>query len=90
MDGNVDLGAHLESYVDRLIEEGGFASRDEVLREGVRLMEEREKAVWLADFDASIERAMADVEAGRVYSIEEVTDELRSKYRAMAEQRRQE
>jgi antitoxin ParD1/3/4 len=89
MDDRVDLGANLESYVDRLVHEGGFASRDEVLREGVRLLQERERAVSLADFDASIKRAIADSEEGRVYDLDDVIAPLVAKYEAMAKAREQ-
>lgn len=87
MDGQVNLGADLESYVEGLVREGGFASRDEVIREGVRLVWEREKAAWLADLDVSIRRGIADSEAGRVRDLDEVTARLRGKYQAMAKAR---
>lgn len=87
MEGHVDLGANLESFVDRLVQEGGFASRDEVIRESVRLLQEREQAAWLAEFDASIEQGLADIEAGRGRDLDEVVDELCAKYQAMADAR---
>lgn len=86
MDGHVDLGASLESYVDRLVQEGGFASREEVIREGVRLMAERKRAARLAEFDASIAQGVAESEAGGGRELVEVTDRLVAKYRAMAQE----
>ena len=39
---SVDLG-NLEQSVERLVASGRYSSKSEVLREGVRLVEEREK-----------------------------------------------
>ena len=80
---SVDLGKRLEATVNKLVKKGRYNSRSEVLREGVRLVEEREKR--LAELDAALERGMADSRAGRVHSAKEVFDELRVKYAAMAE-----
>jgi antitoxin ParD1/3/4 len=44
MPSSVALG-NLEGTVKRLVESGRYNSRSEVLREGVRLVEEREKAL---------------------------------------------
>ena len=44
----------------------------------------------LAALDAAIERGIADAEAGRVHSAEEVFDDLRTRYKRMAEDRRNE
>ena len=79
---SADLGHPLESFVAKLVESGRYNSKSEVLREGVRLVQEREAR--LAALDASIERGLADVEAGRTTPAEEVFDRLEAKYRAMA------
>ncbi|KYO51661.1 type II toxin-antitoxin system ParD family antitoxin (plasmid) [Tistrella mobilis] len=39
---NVSIGARWESFVDSVVEEGRYASASEVVREGLRLVEERE------------------------------------------------
>lgn len=85
MASSVDLGARLEEVVTDLVKRGRYNSRSEVLREGVRIIQEREAR--LAELDASIERAIADSEAGRVYDLEEVAGRLRAKYAAMARSR---
>jgi antitoxin ParD1/3/4 len=64
--------------VVRLVESGRYGSKSEVLREGVRLVEEREKR--LVALDAAIERGLADVEAGRTYALEDVANELNDRY----------
>ena len=79
---SADLGQQLEGVVSRLVKEGRYNSKSEVLREGVRLVEEREAR--LAVLDAAIARGLADVEAGRTSPAEEVFDRLEAKYRALS------
>ena len=79
---SADLGTHLEEYVNELVTKGRYNSKSEVLREGVRLVQEREAK--LAALDAAIARGLADVEAGRVKPAEEVFDRLEAKYKAKA------
>ena len=81
---SVELG-QLEDVVDRLVSSGRYNSKSEVLREGVRLVEEREKR--LEALDQALARGMADVEAGRLIPAEEVFEELRERYRQMAQER---
>lgn len=85
MASSANLGQHLEDYVSELIRTGRYQSRSEVLREGVRLVEEREKR--LVVLDAAIARGLADADAGRVTPVREVADRLAAKYRKMAEER---
>lgn len=77
---SAELGARLEAFVTKLVESGRYGSKSEVLREGVRLVEEREKR--LALLDAAIERGLADIETGRTHALEDVTDELLQRYGA--------
>ncbi|WP_095090634.1 type II toxin-antitoxin system ParD family antitoxin [Mesorhizobium sophorae] len=82
MPSSANLGRHLEQYVSDLLKDGRYQSRSEVLREGVRLVEEREKR--LAALDAAIARGLADADAGRVTPLETVAKRLRTKYQQMA------
>ncbi len=77
---SADLGKQLESYIQQLVENGRYGSKSEVLREGVRLVQEREAR--LAALDASIMRGVADAEEDRTYPAEDVFAELRSRYKA--------
>jgi len=79
---SAELGQQLESFITRLVETGRYGSKSEVLREGVRLIQDRE--AQLAALDAVIERASAASEAGRGKPASEVFDRLEAKYRAMA------
>jgi antitoxin ParD1/3/4 len=87
MPSSVDLGRELEKFVSGLIKSGRYNSKSEVLREGVRLIQEREAR--LAALDAAIARGLADVEAGRVKPLATVLDRLDAKYRAKAKERSQ-
>jgi len=75
---SADLGAHLEGVVNELVSTGRYNSKSEVLREGVRLVQEREAR--LAALDAALAKGIADADAGRVKPAGEVLDRLEAKY----------
>ena len=85
MASSVNLGEKLEATVDKLVSEGRYGSRSEVLREGVRLIQERETA--LKRFEAEIQKGLDDVAAGRTHPAEEVFEELLAELRAKLPQR---
>jgi len=82
---SADLGKTLEKYVTKLVVTGRYRSKSEVLREGVRLIQERETR--LAALDASIARGVADADMGRVKSTAEVFDNLETKLKAKVARR---
>ena len=75
---SADLGAKLEAVVNDLVANGRYNSKSEVLREGVRLVQEREAR--LAELDAALEEGLADIRAGRTIPAEEVFAELEARY----------
>jgi antitoxin ParD1/3/4 len=79
---SADLGVNLETYVNSLVDQGRYNSKSEVLREGVRLVQEREMRLTI--LDAAIAKGLADVEAGRVKPADHVFDRLAAKYAKMA------
>lgn len=78
MASSVNLGAQLEGFVSKLVKSGRYNSRSEILREGVRLIHERETR--LAALDASITRGLADADAGRVHDIDDIAAALDQRY----------
>jgi antitoxin ParD1/3/4 len=82
---SADLGEQLEKYVARLVKTGRYHSKSEVLREGVRLLQERETR--LATLDASIARGLADADQDRVRDARVVFDRLEAKYASAAKRR---
>lgn len=80
---SVDLGDKLESFVTGLVATGRYASEDQVLREGVRLIREREAR--LATLDEAIAKGIAAADAGESKPSAQVFDRLEAKYRAMVE-----
>jgi antitoxin ParD1/3/4 len=59
MPSSYTLGSHLEGLVRRLVESGRYASASEVVRDGLRLLEQRE-----ALHAAKLEALRADITAG--------------------------
>jgi antitoxin ParD1/3/4 len=78
---SVELGETLDRFVEDLLRGGRYNSKSEVLREGVRLIQERETK--LAALDAMIARGIADADAGRLTPMDEVFDRLEAKYKKM-------
>lgn len=74
---SADLGEQLETVVENLVKNGRYNSKSEVLREGVRLVQEREAR--LAALDAAIMRGIADADAGRVKPLDEAFAQLRDR-----------
>jgi antitoxin ParD1/3/4 len=60
------------------VQRARYNSRSEVLREGARMIEDREKR--LAALDLSIARGLADVVAGRLKPARDVLARLVAKY----------
>jgi antitoxin ParD1/3/4 len=78
---SADLGRQLESFVAKLVETGRYNSKSEVLREGIRLIQEREAR--LAVLDQALARGIEDAEAGRAKPLADVVARLERKYEGM-------
>ena len=75
----VELGPQLEQIVEDLIHKGRYRSKSEVLREGIRLVQDRE--AQLAALEAAIDKGIDDLEAGRLLTEDEVFPDLEVRYR---------
>ena len=73
---NVVLTEHHEEVIDRLVTSGRYQNASEVLREGLRLVEQREalEAATLAALQEAARIGFADIDQGRYHDVAE--DEL--------------
>jgi antitoxin ParD1/3/4 len=78
------IGDHFEGFIKQQIQQGRYASTSEVIRDGLRALEDRQKfrdmkLEWLR---SEVQKGM-DSGVGR--SIEEVADELKTRYQQWLE-----
>ena len=79
---SAELGETLEKVVADLVENGRYNSKSEVLREGVRLVQEREAR--FRELDAKIQAGLDDFVAGRSHPADEVFDRVRGRIAEVA------
>lgn len=73
---SADLGKPLEEFVENLVKSGRYGSKSEVLREGVRLVQEREAKQ--AALEALLQHAIASADRGDTIPADEVFAKLRA------------
>jgi antitoxin ParD1/3/4 len=61
------IGKHFEGFIERLIESGRYSTASEVIRDGLRLIEEREQSR-----EAKLEWLRAAIQEGLDSPVEEV------------------
>ncbi len=81
MPSSYTLGKHFENFVQTQLTDGRYNNASEVLRDALRLMEDRER--YLKALDMAVESGLADVAAGRVHEIDDVFDDLEARIAAM-------
>ncbi len=84
MPTSVALSPHFETFIRQQIDSGRYNNVSEVVRAGLRLLEERE-AEQAAKLQALREAIAVGLASGPDLSEEEVFDELEAKLQAMAE-----
>jgi antitoxin ParD1/3/4 len=77
------VGEHFEAFIKSQIQQGRYASASEVIRDGLRVLEDREKfrAMKLDSLRAAIQQG---ADSGPGIPAEEVFDRLAAKYERMA------
>jgi antitoxin ParD1/3/4 len=81
MGTHVSLGNHYEHFIHQMVENGRYNNASEVVRDGLRMMEERERRS--AALDSLLSQSRADAKAGRITPAEQVFDELEAEIRTM-------
>jgi antitoxin ParD1/3/4 len=80
MPSSYNIGSHYEALVRTLVESGRYASASEVMRDGLRLLEEREEQRQTKL--AALRRAIQEgVDSGPGIPAEEVFAQLKARYR---------
>lgn len=84
---NVVLTDHQALFVEQLVGSGRYQNASEVLREGLRLIEQREhdEATRLQVLREAVAIGIADVDAGR-YTVLDSASTLRSHIKGLADQ----
>lgn len=84
MPTSVALSPHFETFIRQQVDSGRFNNVSEVVRAGLRLLEERE-AEQVTKLQALREAIAVGLASGPDLSEEEVFDELEAKLQAMVE-----
>jgi antitoxin ParD1/3/4 len=87
MPASYALGNHFERFVAKLVKSGRFNSKSEVVREGLRLLldREHEREAKIAALRAAFRQGE---ESGPPIPADEVFDRLEAKYARMAARRK--
>ena len=86
MPTSVALGNHFESFIKQQLESGRFNNTSEVIREGLRMLEDQEKLRQLK-LEVLRSEVMKGVNSGSGKPADEVLDRLEKKYRKMSERK---
>ncbi|MFH4293535.1 type II toxin-antitoxin system ParD family antitoxin, partial [Acinetobacter baumannii] len=82
MPTSVSLSPYFETFIREQIESGRYNNTSEVIRAGLRALEEREQQIKLESPQSAV---TAGINSGESKSVEEVFGRLTHKYKKMAE-----
>jgi antitoxin ParD1/3/4 len=87
MPSSYALGDKFEKFVESLIKQGRYNSKSEVIRDGLRLLQdrERERAEKIKELREAFRQG---IESGGHIPADEVFAELKARYKKMARDRR--
>ena len=81
---NISLTPELEKFVQSKVDSGMYYSASEVIREGLRMLQEKEmlKQIKLEELRKEIQKGIEQAERGELVDGEEVFEKIRAKSRA--------
>ncbi len=82
---NVSLTPELEKYIQKRVKSGRYTTASEVVREALRLMEQKdeEREAALKEFRAEIDRRLAGLDRGEGIDGEKFFADLKKRTKAM-------
>ncbi|WP_428485414.1 type II toxin-antitoxin system ParD family antitoxin [Rhodopila sp.] len=83
MPGTYALDEYFDSFIQAQLASGRYTDANEVLRDALRLLEDRERR--LGALDDAIERGLVDIKAGRIHDLDEVCNELDKELAALSD-----
>ena len=83
---NISLPKGLESYVRQKVKSGQYSSASEVVREGLRDMQVRERQI--AEVRREVQKGLDDLDAGRYITGEEFKARMRKRLGELARRKR--
>lgn len=86
MDQRFDLDPDTVSALDGIVETGPYATREDVLHDGVKLVQQRERK--RLELEALLLERLADIEAGRAHDLEDGVQEILAEIDEMGHQDR--
>ena len=84
MPSSYAIGDHFEQFIKTQLESGRYSSASEVVRDALRLMEEREQLRQI-QLEQLRQQIQAGIDSGPSIPAEEVFDRLSAKYQAMTQ-----
>jgi antitoxin ParD1/3/4 len=82
MPTSIALSPHFEKFVHEQIDSGRYGNVSEVIRAGLRLLEEHEQAMKVEQLRVAIAQG---IESGEGVPAEEVFERMRAKYQRMVD-----
>ena len=84
MPSSYAIGDHFEQFIKTQLESGRYSSASEIVRDALRLMEEREQ-LRQVQLEQLRQQIQAGIDSGPSIPAEEVFDRLSAKYQTMAQ-----
>ena len=84
MPSSYAIGDHFEQFIKVQLESGRYSSASEIVRDALRLMEEREQLRQI-QLEQLRQQIQAGIDSGPSIPAEEVFDRLSAKYQAMTQ-----